>query len=137
MAEEASRDGLIPVRRDPNFARVTADTSIVVFLGRDLEMSLLAATNDAPTAYAGSKLSGSIELEGQAAYVETTKVRLAPPAALSIAFNLLFVLHEHKLIKSDKLIADLTSLLKGKVPEQKPSASKPRAKRSSERKRNA
>jgi len=98
-------------------------------LGRDLEMSLLAATSDAPAAYAGDDISGSVELEGQGAYVETTKVRLSPPAALNVAFNLLFVLNEHNLIKSDKIQRDLGSLLKGKIPSTKQS-SKRRAARS-------
>lgn len=84
----------IPVERDTNFARITADTTVVVTRQRDVQITLLVRET-VPTAFgqsAASKLPGasnSQKVELTNTITELGRVRLNPAAAFNMAMTII------------------------------------------------
>lgn len=81
----------LPVTRDASFVRLSADHGFTSFLGADLELALLAVSNDLVSISARDN-NAQADLVSETRFVELARVRLSPPVAHAVATNLLHAL---------------------------------------------
>lgn len=92
VIEGAENGAKIPISREPSFVRLTADSTLVVDRGPDMEISLLIHER-APKHMTTDENRSFVELDGEFGMelnlVEIGKLRMLPPTAVNLAMNIL------------------------------------------------
>jgi hypothetical protein len=93
----------VKVVRDPNFVRAVADTATAVFIGRDIEISLLALSPTLTTLFYSEDSAMPIDTDHDRVHVEMALVRMSPSAAEYLCYNVLFSLLQSEQLDFNKL----------------------------------
>jgi hypothetical protein len=107
--EAQGSDGAIPapVVRDGTFARLVVDNALASFLGRDVEVSILAMGHEITKM---GIVDGNADVETRAVISELARLRMAPATALTLSLNLIAVLLGAKLVNADELLDRVRNL---------------------------
>jgi hypothetical protein len=98
------------IARDSAFARVYVDNIIAVFLGRDVEMAMLAATPSVLQIVPEDE-PGKSEVTLTPNTVEVCRARMAPGTALNACFNTLLALLQNDELDVDELRSNIERMI--------------------------